>query len=63
METDLDDTMSEIDTAATGGFKRGGRARASLPVVRHTPNKSKDKPLGKEEEPMMNHVMFIFQDL
>lgn len=55
--------MSEIDTAATGGFKRGGRARASLPVVRHTPNKSKEKPLGKEEEPMMNHVMFIFQDL
>ncbi|XP_071812099.1 uncharacterized protein [Apostichopus japonicus] len=46
VETDLDDTMSEIDTAATGGFKRGGRARASLPVVRHTPNKSKDKPLG-----------------
>ncbi|XP_071508241.1 SRC kinase signaling inhibitor 1-like isoform X4 [Diadema antillarum] len=46
-ETDLDntDTMSEINTEATG-FSRGGRLRSSMPVVRSVVNKTKEKPLG-----------------
>ena len=36
--------MSEIETSATG-FRRGGKIRSSLPVVR-TPSKSQDQSLG-----------------
>eukprot|EP00057_Strongylocentrotus_purpuratus_P010469 XP_011664943.1 PREDICTED: coiled-coil domain-containing protein CG32809 isoform X3 [Strongylocentrotus purpuratus] len=49
-ETDLDnmdnmDTMSEINTEATG-FSRGGRLRSSMPVIRPTVNMTKERPLG-----------------
>jgi len=37
--------MSEADTASTG-FRRGGKIRSSLPVVR-TPSKTLERPLGK----------------
>uniref|UniRef100_T1JCW6 Actin interacting protein 3-like C-terminal domain-containing protein n=1 Tax=Strigamia maritima TaxID=126957 RepID=T1JCW6_STRMM len=36
--------MSEVETSATG-FRRGGKQRSSLPVVR-TPNKTLERPLG-----------------
>ncbi|CAG2162407.1 unnamed protein product [Oppiella nova] len=36
--------MSEIETSATG-FRRGNKARASLPIVR-TPSKTQDRSLG-----------------
>lgn len=37
--------MSEVETASTG-FRRGGKQRSSLPVVR-TPSKTLERPLGK----------------
>lgn len=37
--------MSEVETAASGGFRRQTRARASLPIIR-TPSKSQDRSLG-----------------
>lgn len=40
--SDSDDMMDDDD----GGFRRGGRLRSSLPVVR-SPNKSTERPLGK----------------
>ena len=40
-------TQSEADTSPTGGgFRRGGRLRNSLPVVR-SPNRSMERPMGK----------------
>ncbi|XP_070499918.1 myb-like protein P isoform X5 [Chironomus tepperi] len=36
--------MSEVETASTG-FRRGGKSRSSLPVVR-TPSKTLERPLG-----------------
>ncbi len=36
--------MSEIETSATG-FRRGNKARSSLPIVR-TPSKTQDRSLG-----------------
>ena len=36
--------MSEAETSSTG-FRRGGKARSSLPVVR-TPSKTLERPLG-----------------
>lgn len=39
--------MSEVETASTG-FRRGGKQRSSLPVVR-TPSKTLERPLGKLE--------------
>ncbi|KAI1288108.1 Coiled-coil domain-containing protein [Halotydeus destructor] len=36
--------MSEVETAATG-FRRGAKARSSLPIVR-TPSKTQDRSLG-----------------
>ncbi|KAK0085595.1 hypothetical protein PV326_005862, partial [Microctonus aethiopoides] len=36
--------MSEVETACTG-FRRGGKQRSSLPVVR-TPSKTLERPLG-----------------
>ncbi|KAI5636994.1 actin interacting protein 3 domain-containing protein [Phthorimaea operculella] len=36
--------MSEVETASTG-FRRGGKQRSSLPVVR-TPSKTLERPLG-----------------
>ena len=42
--------MSEAETSSTG-FRRGGKARSSLPVVR-TPSKTLERPLGK--------TLFIF---
>jgi SRC kinase signaling inhibitor 1 len=38
--------MSEVETASTG-FRRGGKQRSSLPVVR-TPSKTLERPLGNE---------------
>ena len=45
--SDNDDSgiMSEADTTSTG-FRRGNRARASLPIVR-TPSKTLERPLGE----------------
>ncbi|XP_069692047.1 coiled-coil domain-containing protein AGAP005037 isoform X5 [Periplaneta americana] len=37
--------MSEVETSSTG-FRRGGKQRSSLPVVR-TPSKTLERPLGK----------------
>jgi SRC kinase signaling inhibitor 1 len=37
--------MSEVETASTG-FRRGGKQRSSLPVVR-TPSKTLERPLGE----------------
>lgn len=37
--------MSEVETASTG-FRRGGKQRSSLPVVR-TPSKTLERPLGQ----------------
>lgn len=37
--------MSEVETASTG-FRRGGKSRSSLPVVR-TPSKTLERPLGR----------------
>lgn len=37
--------MSEVETSATGNFKRASRVRSSLPIVR-TPSKSHDRSLG-----------------
>lgn len=37
--------MSEVETASTG-FRRGGKSRSSLPVVR-TPSKTLERPLGE----------------
>lgn len=37
--------MSEAETASTG-FRRGGKSRSSLPVVR-TPSKTLERPLGE----------------
>lgn len=39
--------MSEVETSSTG-FRRGGKQRSSLPVVR-TPSKTLERPLGKHE--------------
>ena len=39
--------MSEVETASTG-FRRGGKQRSSLPVVR-TPSKTLERPLGKKK--------------
>lgn len=36
--------MSEAETSSTG-FRRGGKSRNSLPVVR-TPSKTLERPLG-----------------
>ena len=36
--------MSEAETSSTG-FRRGGKARSSLPVVQ-TPSKTLERPLG-----------------
>lgn len=41
--------MSEVETASTG-FRRGGKQRSSLPVVR-TPSKTLERPLG-----MVSHI-------
>lgn len=38
--------MSEVETSSTG-FRRGGKQRSSLPVVR-TPSKTLERPLGME---------------
>lgn len=38
--------MSEVETASTG-FRRGGKQRSSLPVVR-TPSKTLERPLGND---------------
>ncbi|CAH1176010.1 unnamed protein product [Phaedon cochleariae] len=38
--------MSEVETSSTG-FRRGGKQRSSLPVVR-TPSKTLERPLGKK---------------
>lgn len=40
--------MSEAETSSTG-FRRGGKARSSLPVVR-TPSKTLERPLGTVTE-------------
>lgn len=40
--------MSEVETSCTG-FRRGGKQRSSLPVVR-TPSKTLERPLGTEIE-------------
>lgn len=37
--------MSEVETSSTG-FRRGGKQRSSLPVVR-TPSKTLERPLGE----------------
>lgn len=39
--------MSEVETSSTG-FRRGGKQRSSLPVVR-TPSKTLERPLGKKK--------------
>nr|CAD7409683.1 unnamed protein product [Timema cristinae] len=41
--------MSEVETSSTG-FRRGGKQRSSLPVVR-TPSKTLERPLGKGPVP------------
>ncbi|XP_063241926.1 uncharacterized protein LOC134542024 isoform X5 [Bacillus rossius redtenbacheri] len=41
--------MSEVETSSTG-FRRGGKQRSSLPVVR-TPSKTLERPLGKTPPP------------
>lgn len=40
--------MSEVETASTG-FRRGGKQRSSLPVVR-TPSKTLERPLGNNSK-------------
>lgn len=44
--------MSEVETASTG-FRRGGKQRSSLPVVR-TPSKTLERPLGNNIEMSTN---------
>ncbi|XP_046396543.1 coiled-coil domain-containing protein AGAP005037 isoform X6 [Ischnura elegans] len=44
-EEDDPGIMSEVETASTG-FRRGGKQRSSLPVVR-TPSKTLERPLGE----------------
>lgn len=39
--------MSEVETSSTG-FRRGGKQRSSLPVVR-TPSKTLERPLGEQQ--------------
>lgn len=46
--------MSEVETASTG-FRRGGKQRSSLPVVR-TPSKTLERPLG-----MVSHTQSYFR--
>ncbi len=40
------DSDEMMDADDDGGFRRGGRLRSSLPVVR-SPNKSTERPLGE----------------
>ncbi|CAH0703725.1 unnamed protein product [Spodoptera exigua] len=49
--------MSEVETASTG-FRRGGKQRSSLPVVR-TPSKTLERPLDKRVNLTSTHVYII----
>lgn len=54
--------MSEVETASTG-FRRGGKQRSSLPVVR-TPSKTLERPLGKiKPEKWINDLLISFHQL
>lgn len=48
--------MSEVETASTG-FRRGGKQRSSLPVVR-TPSKTLERPLGKIAQKISGDFFF-----
>lgn len=48
--------MSEVETASTG-FRRGGKSRSSLPVVR-TPSKTLERPLGISG--LSSHISICF---
>ncbi|ELU00620.1 hypothetical protein CAPTEDRAFT_206585 [Capitella teleta] len=41
------------DTSPTGGFRRGTRARTSLPLIR-SPNRSMERPIGQ----LCNHISY-----
>jgi len=49
--------MSEVETASTG-FRRGGKQRSSLPVVR-TPSKTLERPLGIIKSKIIYHRPII----
>lgn len=51
--------MSEVETASTG-FRRGGKQRSSLPVVR-TPSKTLEQPLGKYFYFIYSHFLTHFK--
>lgn len=50
--------MSEVETASTG-FRRGGKQRSSLPVVR-TPSKTLERPLGEQLNGVFSTLCFPF---
>ncbi|CAL8148018.1 unnamed protein product [Orchesella dallaii] len=51
--------MSEAETSSTG-FRRGGKARSSLPVVR-TPSKTLERPLGTVTEDLYTQSLVFLQ--
>lgn len=46
--------MSEVETSSTG-FRRGGKQRSSLPVVR-TPSKTLERPLGMQRSQLFTKI-------
>lgn len=52
--------MSEVETASTG-FRRGGKQRSSLPVVR-TPSQTLERPLGESQplQPAHNTPLYTY---
>lgn len=48
--------MSEVETSSTG-FRRGGKQRSSLPVVR-TPSKTLERPLGGSTVCLLTLILF-----
>lgn len=52
--------MSEVETASTG-FRRGGKQRSSLPVVR-TPSKTLERPLGMLIDLVILYYMSIWRN-
>ncbi|KAL2751455.1 coiled-coil domain-containing protein CG32809 isoform X14 [Vespula maculifrons] len=49
--------MSEVETSSTG-FRRGGKQRSSLPVVR-TPSKTLERPLGNSRPTSIKLITII----
>lgn len=53
--------MSEVETSSTG-FRRGGKQRSSLPVVR-TPSKTLERPLGISNRILVIVLHFLISGL